>query len=175
MCRESKCKGKQPSLPCLATLCSALTYICHFWWWVQCVVCPAGSWVQFLSQQTMAGWVNPQPLVKDPASWWLSCISFPPGDESNKARSVQPSRYLPCNGPPPLCSSLLAPVHTGRSTSLPQAWAAQLSRSLTSLTYLSFISLRLRGQFSVNIGRNSIHFTLCAPIQMSRPAHYNLL
>lgn len=119
--------------------------------------------------------MNPQLLVKDTASWSLSCISFPPGDESDKARSVLPCRYLPCNGPPPLCSSLLAPVHTGCRSSLPQAWAAQLSRSLTSLTYLSFISHSPRGQFSVNIGRNSIYYTLHAPIEMLRPAHYNLL
>lgn len=119
----------------------------------------------------VGGWLNPQPSVKDQGSWSLSCISFPPGDKSDKARTVQPSSYRPCDGPPPLYSSLLAPVHTGCRTGLPQAWAAQLSRSPTSVTYLSFIGHRPRGQFSTNTGRNSIHYTLRAPIQMLRPTH----
>lgn len=58
--------------------------------------------------------------------------------------------------------SPLAPVHTGRRTGLTQEWAAQLSRSLTSLEYLSFISHRPRGLFFTNIGRNSIHSPMCA-------------
>lgn len=168
MCRESKCKGKPLSLPCLATLYAAWTVICHFtplWIWIASTVTnefrvflyPPDRGVQFHSQQIMAGWVNPQPLVKDQASWSKSCISFPPGEESDKARTVQPSSYLTCNGPPPLYSSLLAAVHTECGTGLPQAWAAQLSRSPTSLTYLSFIGYRPRGQFSTNIWRNSIH------------------
>ncbi len=126
------------------------------------------------NKQRLGGCVNPQPLVKDQGSWSPSCISFPPGDESDKARTVQPSSYLPCDGPPPLYSSLLAPVHTGCRTGLPQAWAAQLSRSPTSVTYLNFIGHRPRGQFSTNRGRNSIHCTLCAPIQMLRPTHYTV-
>lgn len=98
----------------------------QLWWWVQCVDWPPDG--------TMAGWVYPWPLVKDQGSWSLSCISFPPGDELDKARTVQRSSYLPCDGPPPLYSSLLATVQTGCKSGSPQAWAAQLSRSLTSVT-----------------------------------------
>lgn len=127
---------------------------------------PSSRRSQLPSQQTMAGGWTLNLLVKDQPSWSLSCISFPPKDKSNKARTVQSSSYLHCNGPPPLYSSLLAPVHTGCRTGLPQEWAAQLSRSLTSLTYLSFICHRPRGLFSTNIGRNSIHYTLCEMVRL---------
>lgn len=152
MCRESKRKGKPLSLPCLAAVYGARTVICHFTPLVDLNSFTLRTGESSSNpQQIMAGWVNPQPLVKEQASWSKCCISFPPGEESDKARTVQPSSYLPCNGPPPLYSSLLAPVHTGCRTCLPQAWAAQLSRSQTSLTYLSFIGYRPRGQFSTNI------------------------
>lgn len=166
MCWESKCKGKPLSLPCLETLMQGVHFDfvhCHLslrssslWWrWVQCVVCPQKSPVPL---PTNNGRVDEPPTFAN-RSRLLSCISFPPGDESDKARTVQASSYLPCSGPPPLYSSLLAPVHTGSRTGLPQAWAAQLSRSLTSVTYLRFIGQRPRGQSSTNVGKEfySLH------------------
>lgn len=112
MCTESKCKGKPLYLSCVAmqfirchlslALLLFLVHLNSTNITMSLMCCLPSSF----SQQTMAGCVNSRPLVNDEGSWSLSSISFQSGDDSDKARAVQPPSYLPCNRPPPLCSSV---------------------------------------------------------------------
>lgn len=60
MCRESKCKGKPLSLPCLATLYAAWTVICHFTPLVDLNSINGDKWVQGVSLPSGQG--SPVPL-----------------------------------------------------------------------------------------------------------------